>query len=150
MLHQHFLKGIKDLEKQIDECRARESKRMLRRKLSAYSKQRGICYFCKCEMYACTLTCPKDQMSRCASIEHIECKAFGGGNSKDNIAATCIRCNNNRRTMDFDAFVYLCDSVEYEELPRFSRVFHSKNIITLNQVVEYLFTKFKYGEMKNV
>ena len=57
----------------------------------AYVRQGGCCCYCQRQMLAASLKGPL----RCTA-EHLVARCEGGKNSRENIAAACWECNDNR------------------------------------------------------
>lgn len=131
-----FVEQIELLRKQISTCESRKQRRLLHHKLAAYGNQRGKCVFCKEMMFASSTIAPTS--SKLATIEHVMPKCQGGANDKSNLVASCRRCNNARADMDFDAFLYVVESVSYEEIKRTAMALNAIGTKTFCEVVAYL------------
>lgn len=69
----------------------------IRTKLS--SEQNHKCCWCGCT------TVEENGKKNSATIEHILPKSQGGTYDFENLAMACSKCNNERKTMDVDAFL---------------------------------------------
>lgn len=64
------------------------------------AKQRGRCCYCQARM-TISDKAPQYQPNNAETLEHLERRADGGRNSRDNIALACKRCNGERGGMDW-------------------------------------------------
>jgi 5-methylcytosine-specific restriction endonuclease McrA len=69
-----------------------------RQKLRA--KQNKRCCYCGVRMVVSGKP-PQYQPDTAETLEHLERRADGGSNGRDNIALACKRCNNERGSMDW-------------------------------------------------
>jgi 5-methylcytosine-specific restriction endonuclease McrA len=70
------------------------SRRILR------AKQKGRCCYCGVRMTLSDKP-PQHQPDNAETLEHLERRAVGGNNSRDNLALACKRCNSERGAMDW-------------------------------------------------
>ncbi len=79
-------------------------KSIAKHRLNAFNNQSGLCYYCKSPMWINDKEgfAIKHKVSRAAAArfqctaEHLTARCDGGGNSKSNIVAACLFCNNQR------------------------------------------------------
>lgn len=136
MMTDDLLADIKSINTQISLCASRKQRKLLRYKRDAFISQNGKCVFCKCRMTCDQSQSVKQQLNYC-SVEHVTPRSDGGSDDKENIVASCVRCNNSRRVVDYDAWVYVCSFVNYENLKVIGRTFDMLKIKTLGEVVDF-------------
>jgi hypothetical protein len=80
------------------------TKRVTRSRYTAFAAQNGRCYYCSLPMWQrnsegfrtqYNLT-PGDARFLQCTAEHLRARKDGGGDSAENIAAACLRCNRGR------------------------------------------------------
>ena len=80
------------------------SKRLANHRKSAYSAQSGRCYYCNLLMWesdgesfaqAHKISTPQARLVKCTA-EHLEARKDGGKDTKQNIVAACLWCNQER------------------------------------------------------
>jgi len=81
---------------------------IVRHRHSSYIAQSGICYYCKFPLWENDLNsfasvhnipASKAKLLKCTA-EHLDARQDGGNNSKSNIVAACLRCNQMRHRMN--------------------------------------------------
>ena len=80
---------------------------IIRHRHSAYITQSGTCYYCEFPLWesdpelfarAHKISATKVVHLQCTA-EHLHARHDGGGNSKQNIVAACLRCNLTRHKL---------------------------------------------------
>lgn len=80
---------------------------IVRRRHSSYIAQSGLCYYCHYPLWESDLNsfarehnipASKAESLKCTA-EHLDARQDGGNNSKQNIVAACLRCNQMRHRM---------------------------------------------------
>jgi hypothetical protein len=84
--------------------------RKQRRRERLSEEQNGKCYYCCRQM--------KKSGARCVTLEHLERRVDGGGNSIDNLVAACARCNAWRDDIPPEIYKHVCKDIERLRIDR--------------------------------
>lgn len=77
-------------------------RRLIRNEL--IKEQENRCHYCDCEM---TETRPAPVKDTDATLDHKIARVHGGSDDKSNLVASCLACNQDKKTMDYDRFLQL-------------------------------------------